>query len=86
MIFLKNSVPLCLLCGWLIVSWVCVNQGWIILFVEPKNPLFSFIFYKLPDLCLFLCVFLKVDDVRVIIYIKQPIFVPPVQFYNSADQ
>lgn len=85
MIFLKNSVPLCLLCGWLIVSWVCVNRV-IQSSLWNLKILFLALYFINCQIVLFLCVFLKVDDVRVIIYVKQPIFVPPVQFYNSADQ
>lgn len=78
-------MPLCLLCGWLIVSWVCVNRVIQSSLWNLKIPFLALYFINC-QIVLFLCVFLKVDDVRVIIYIKQPIFVPPVQFYNSADQ
>lgn len=76
---------MCLLCGWLIVSWVCVNRV-IQSSLWNLKILFLALYFINCQIVLFLCVFLKVDDVRVIIYVKQPIFVPPVQFYNSADQ
>ena len=76
---------MCLLCGWLIVSWVCVNCV-IQSSLWNLKILFLALYFINCQIVLFLCVFLKVDDVRVIIYVKQPIFVPPVQFYNSADQ
>lgn len=66
MILLKeNSVPLCLLCGWLIVECVCVNcvmqsSLWNI------KILFVALYFINCQIVQFLCVFLKLDDVRVI--------------------
>lgn len=61
--FFFNSVPLCLLCGQLIVGWVCVNCV-IQSSVEPKI-LFLALYFINCQVVQFLCVFLKLDDVRV---------------------